>query len=165
MSILIDAYKYYRVVEHRLQMINDLQTHSLPLSVSNFNRVSYFMGLENSSELVKKLNNHLLLVNDITGKFFSPRVEKYEISDHFFDLSEEWLKLPALRSDRAKEIFRKIRPVIIKKALAFQSPDLTLRRFTKFLQGLPSGIQLFSLFSSNNELIDLLLEICASGEG
>ena len=29
LSILIDAYKYYRVVEHRLQMINDLQTHSL----------------------------------------------------------------------------------------------------------------------------------------
>ena len=165
LSILTDAYTYYRILEHRLQMVNDLQTHNLPLSVSSFNRISYFMGIKNSADLVKKLNNHLYLVKNITGKFFSPRVENHEISDNFFDLSEEWLNLPVLRSDRAKEIFRKIRPVIIKKALESESPDLTLRRFTKFLQGLPSGIQLFSLFASNNELIDLLLEICASGEG
>ena len=92
-------------------------------------------------------------------------MENYEISDSFFDLSEEWLKIPALRSDRSKEIFRIIRPIIIKKALEFGNPDLTLKRFSKFLEGLPSGVQLFSLFASNKELIDLLLEICASGEG
>jgi glutamate-ammonia-ligase adenylyltransferase len=146
-------------------MVNDLQTHNLPLSKLNFKRISYFMGKNNTFELVEKINKNLLLVSKITRKFFSPEVENYEISDTFLDLSEEWLKLPTLRSDRAKEIFRNIRPIIIKKALESGNPDMILKRFTKFLEALPSGVQLFSLFASNNELIDLLLEICAAGEG
>lgn len=165
LTVLTNAYKFYRTLEHRLQMVNDLQTHDLPLSKLNFKRISYFMGMKNITELVEKLNKNLLLVSEITRKFFSPEVENYEISDTFFDLSEDWLKLPALRSDRSKEIFRIIRPIIIKKALEFGNSDLTLKRFSKFLEGLPSGVQLFSLFASNKELIDLLLEICASGEG
>jgi glutamate-ammonia-ligase adenylyltransferase len=165
LSVLTDAYKFYRTLEHRLQMVNDLQTHNLPLSKLNFKRISYFMGKNNTFELVEKINKNLLLVSKITRKFFSPEVENYEISDTFLDLSEEWLKLPTLRSDRAKEIFRSIRPIIIKKALESGNPDLILKRFSKFLEALPSGVQLFSLFASNNELIDLLLEICASGEG
>ncbi len=164
LNILINSYKFYRKIEHRLQMINDLQTHTIPKSEINFNRLSFFMGIKDSSDLHKKLNDNLLSVSKITGMFFSPEIERFEISEDFFNLSEEWLRLPALRSDKAKELFRNLRPIIIKKAFESGSPNITLQRFTRFLENLPSGVQLFSLFASNKELIDLLLEICASGE-
>jgi len=52
LTVLTNAYKFYRTLEHRLQMVNDLQTHDLPLSKLNFNRISYFMGMKNITELV-----------------------------------------------------------------------------------------------------------------
>ena len=36
LTVLTNAYKFDRALEHRLQMVNDLQTHDLPLSTLNF---------------------------------------------------------------------------------------------------------------------------------
>ena len=41
---LSDHYRAHREVEHRLQMVNDAQTHSLPNAVEHFQRLACFMG-------------------------------------------------------------------------------------------------------------------------
>ncbi|MDI9408648.1 MAG: bifunctional [glutamine synthetase] adenylyltransferase/[glutamine synthetase]-adenylyl-L-tyrosine phosphorylase [Candidatus Pacebacteria bacterium] len=43
---MIAAYHYLRRVEHRLQMVEDQQTHSLPLDPSELERFALFMGYE-----------------------------------------------------------------------------------------------------------------------
>ena len=163
-DILTKAYKDYRTVEHRLQMINDIQTHDLPSSINGLEQIALFMGIKEGSDLRKQLELNLNLVCNITERFFSPKVHEHKISNKYLNISDNWLNYPALRSDKASEIFRKIRPVIIEKAIAGGNPEITLARFSKFLEGLPSGVQLFSLFDTNPELIDLLLDVCTSGE-
>jgi [glutamine synthetase] adenylyltransferase / [glutamine synthetase]-adenylyl-L-tyrosine phosphorylase len=163
-DVLTKAYKYYRIVEHRLQMINDIQTHDLPMSLAGLERVALFMGISNGLDLKREIELNLDRVSSITKRFFSPQAHDQRILDEYLDISDDWLNYPALRSDKAKEIFRKIRPVIIEKAVNAGNPEITLTRFSKFLEGLPSGVQLFSLFDNNPELINLLLDICTSGE-
>jgi len=73
--------------------------------------------------------------------------------------------LPALRSSRARSIFKRLEPLILQRLLATADPSETLKQFDGFLAGLPAGVQLFSLFKANPHLIDLLVEICGSAPG
>ncbi|MEA2739946.1 MAG: [glutamine synthetase] adenylyltransferase / [glutamine synthetase]-adenylyl-L-tyrosine, partial [Acetobacteraceae bacterium] len=41
---LEDAYRFLRQVEHRIQMVNDRQTHDLPSNSAEMNRIACFMG-------------------------------------------------------------------------------------------------------------------------
>ena len=161
---LICAYRFFRIIEHRLQMINDVQTHDLPMSSRGLNQISKFMGFKNPLDFKKKVELNLSLVSGITNRFFAPKIHKNRVPENYLNMSDDWLYVPALRSEKAKGIFKKIRPIIIEKAILSGSPKITLARFTQFLEGLPSGFQLFSLFDSKPELIDLLLDICSSGK-
>jgi len=65
----------------------------------------------------------------------------------------------ATRSKRAREILTELMPAILKAIAATPSPDDAFLRFDRFLSGLPSGVQLFSMFHSNPDLLDLVAEI------
>ena len=47
---LLDAYLFYRNVEHKLQMVEDLQTHTLPANPEEFQRCALMMGYRNVKE-------------------------------------------------------------------------------------------------------------------
>lgn len=49
---LEDAYKFYRMVEHRLQMINDEQTHDLPKEPSKMAELAIFCGFDDDKEFI-----------------------------------------------------------------------------------------------------------------
>ena len=65
----------------------------------------------------------------------------------------------ATRSTRAREILTELMPVILKAIGATPAPDVAFLRFDQFLSGLPAGVQLFSMFHSNPQLLDLVAEI------
>jgi len=65
----------------------------------------------------------------------------------------------ATRSTRAREILTELMPVILKAIGATPAPDAVFLKFDQFLSGLPSGVQLFSMFHSNPQLLDLVAEI------
>jgi len=44
---------------------------------------------------------------------------------------------------------------------AVSQPETALLRFEQFLSGLPSGVQVFSLFEGTPTLLDLVVDICA----
>ena len=46
---LINAYRLYRSFEHRLQMVDDQQTHSFPKDAAALDNVAQLAGLESSS--------------------------------------------------------------------------------------------------------------------
>ncbi len=56
---LIAAYRYLRRVEHRLQMIDDEQTHSLPEDPGKLAAVATFLGYDDSQSLALELTAHL----------------------------------------------------------------------------------------------------------
>lgn len=154
-------YRSHREVEHRLQMLRDAQTHQLPGSDAEFERLAAFMGQDRrglEADLLERLNE----VHELIEGFFKP-----DAADHTppveiefdRDTIARWPGYPALRSARAVEIFRRLRPDILSRLARTAHPHEALMAFDSFLAGLPAGVQVFSMFEANPPLIDLLIDI------
>ncbi|WOI57599.1 glutamine-synthetase adenylyltransferase [Palleronia sp. LCG004] len=162
---LSDHYEAHRLVEHRLQMIADAQTHSLPENEEGFARVAAMMDRD-PEDLRKEITERLSDVAELTEDFFSPdappRSGDPDLTEAQATLVAKWRNVPALRSERALDIFDRIRPKVLERLLESPRPDQALARFDDFLRGLPAGVQLFSLFEANPQLIDLIADIAGT---
>ncbi|WP_149538612.1 bifunctional [glutamine synthetase] adenylyltransferase/[glutamine synthetase]-adenylyl-L-tyrosine phosphorylase [Siccirubricoccus phaeus] len=67
---LADAYLFLRDLEHRLQMVNDRQTHRLPEDEAGLARIAAFMGFASTDEFAAAFLSHLQRVERHYGKFF-----------------------------------------------------------------------------------------------
>lgn len=162
---LTTHYVQHREIEHRLQMVQDAQTQKLPTSAEGFDRIARFMGMASTSEFRERLQARLGEVASLTEGFFAPdapQTDEPELSEAAQNLIAGWHSYAALRSSRAKEIFKRVRPTILCKLQDAADPDAALVQFDRFLGGLPAGVQLFSLFEANPQLIDLIVDICAT---
>ncbi|WP_170344723.1 glutamine-synthetase adenylyltransferase [Ruegeria atlantica] len=159
---LTDHYRAHREVEHRIQMIHDAQTHKVPSSPDGIERVACLMGIS-SAELTQDLTNRLTEVHELTEGFFAPGpgAAPVQVQDVEFDKSvlARWTTYPALRSQRGARIFERLRPELLSRLAKTAKPDEALMALDGFLAGLPAGVQLFSLFEANPQLIDLLIDI------
>jgi [glutamine synthetase] adenylyltransferase / [glutamine synthetase]-adenylyl-L-tyrosine phosphorylase len=168
-DVLGAAYREHRRVEHRIQMLADAQTHDIPNSDEQITRLANFCGFPNSADFNHDIMRRLETVNTLTEVFFAPeeapQIDQVEFSPAALQMIDGWPRLPALRSDRARQIFNRLKPLILSRVGATIDPDQTLQQFNGFLAGLPSGVQLFSLFEANPQLIDLLVDICGSAPG
>src|SRR6056297_3374368 len=67
---LIRHYRFHREVEHRVQMLRDAQTHLLPNSAAEFDRLAAFMGRD-AGDLRTDLEARLTEVHDLIEGFFA----------------------------------------------------------------------------------------------
>ena len=160
---LIENYRFHRTIEHRLQMVNDAQTHELPNSDQGFARLACLMGAE-KDDLQKELVDRLSKTNCAIAGFFEPQntdqnIQSPSFSKEFKDQVKKWESFPALRTTRAISIFERIKPVMLEKINSTARPQETLKAFGNFLSKLPAGIQIFSLFENNKQILDLLIDI------
>ena len=65
----------------------------------------------------------------------------------------------ATRSQRAREILTRLQPMILQRLALGGDADGGFIRFHNFLESLPSGVQVFSLFQSNPHVLQLLIDI------
>ncbi|MFN3993914.1 MAG: hypothetical protein ACK4IU_13515 [Tabrizicola flagellatus] len=160
---LTTLYRAHREVEHRLQMVNDAQTHSMPTSAEGVARIAAFCG-QSEAEFRAGLLDRLTRTDRLTEGFFSPgEVEEGpELSDKAREITRGWENYPALRSDRAQAIFRRLRPRFLKGLARAANPDEALSAIDGFLAKLPAGVQIFALFEANPTLIDLIIDIAGS---
>ncbi len=158
---LYGHYAFHREVEHRLQMINDAQTHSLPKTDEGFARLAAMMGRDLAG-LRAELRDRLEEVHDTIESFFAPD-PVVGTSDNFgAEVTARWPTYPALRSSRAVEIFDRLRPEILGRLKEAAKPEEALLQFDSFLKGLPAGVQLFSLFDANPQLTQLIVDVAAT---
>ncbi|MEY4305883.1 MAG: hypothetical protein RIT52_2058, partial [Pseudomonadota bacterium] len=160
---LTALYLAHREVEHRLQMVRDEQTHTMPATPQGVARIAAFCG-QSEQEFRRDLLDRLQATDRLTEGFFAPgEVEDGpELSDHARAIVDGWSSYPCLRSDRAQAIFRRLRPVLLKRLSRAANPDEALVALDGFLAGLPSGVQIFSLFEANPSLVDLIIDIAAT---
>ncbi|MCQ0092791.1 glutamine-synthetase adenylyltransferase [Roseovarius sp. M141] len=166
-SDLAGHYKFHREVEHRLQMLRDQQTHDLPETDEGMDRLAAFMGRK-TADLKDELLSRLTAVDAVIERFFKPEeapgsgdeVEQGTWLDA--KVIARWPTYPALRSDRAGQIFRRLRPDILARLSRTSHPEEALLAFDGFLAGLPAGVQVFSLFEANPHLLDLLVDIAGT---
>ncbi|MBM3604665.1 MAG: glutamine-synthetase adenylyltransferase [Alphaproteobacteria bacterium] len=162
---LIDHYRQHRDIEHRIQMVNDAQTHVLPKDPQGLRTVAALAGEADDAAWCGRLKARLARVHDLTERFFAPgevQVERPVLSDESAAVIQRWQGYPALRSDRAQQIFRRIEAPLLARMARSGHPAEALARFDSFLAGLPAGVQLFSLFEANPQLIELIVDICGT---
>lgn len=160
---LTTLYRAHREVEHRLQMVGDAQTHDMPVTGEGVARIAAFCG-QAEGAFREGLLDRLARVDALTEGFFAPgEVEALpELSDTARGIVEGWAQYPALRSERAQSIFRRLRPTLLKRLMRAANPDEALVALDGFLAGLPAGVQLFALFEANPALIDLIIDVAAT---
>lgn len=158
---LTDHYRAHRTVEHRLQMVRDAQTHRLPATDKGFERLAAMMDTDVDS-LTADLRARLAAVHEDTEGFFAPSAPSEapsKVPDIDLSITNRWPTYPALRNARGAAVFERIRPIFLEKLSRAARPDEALRALDGFLAGLPAGVQLFSLFEANPQLVDLLIDI------
>lgn len=162
---LTQHYISHRTIEHRLQMIRDAQTHDLPHSEDGMERLAALMGTS-PQQLLPRIKSSLEDVHRLTEDFFEPKAHKAQIPTFEADLADglsaAWPSYPALRSERASQVFDRVGPAILNRLSRATDPQNALRHFDSFLKGLPAGVQVFTLFDANPVLVDLLCDICAT---
>jgi glutamate-ammonia-ligase adenylyltransferase len=163
---LTTLYRAHRELEHRLQMVNDAQTHSMPVTAEGVARIAAFSG-QIEADFRRDLLDRLHRTDRLTEGFFAPgqAEEGPELSEAAQAITKGWQSYPALRSDRAQAIFRRLRPRLLRELSRTANPDETLVALDGFLQGLPAGVQIFSLFEANPTLIELIVDIAGSAPG
>ncbi len=186
---LTKAYHFHRRLEHRLQMTDDRQTHELPDDDEGLLKLSVFLGYETLEAFTGELLTELRTVakhyaalfedeGDLAGTGNLVFTGAEDDPDTLKNLAEMGFAEPAtistivrvwhsgryraVRSARARELLTELVPVLLEAVAASPNPDLAFRRFDEFLQGLPAGIQLFSLFTANPGLFDLVAEIMSA---
>ncbi len=186
---LTDAYRFLRKLEHRLQMVHDEQTHSLPRDAEGLSEIAVFMGYENRDSFSADVLQHLRAVESHYARLFEHAVPLSESGgagnlvftgtdadpDTLDSLQRMGFRQPekvdaavrgwhhgryrAMRSARARELLTELMPVLLSALGRRPDPDSALLNFDRFLSRLPAGVQLFSMFYSNPHLLDLVAEI------
>ncbi len=179
---LSEDYIAHRSLEHRLQMIEDAQTQTVPISEEARGRVAALAGWESEPAWAEDLARRLARVHKATEAFFGPDPAQARAREEPAEITAEWLaeigfarpddacrrierwrsgRLPATRTTRARRLFAGLEPRIIAELAKGANPDEAIAEFDRFVSGLPAGVQVFSLFTANPHLLDLIVEICA----
>lgn len=166
---LAELYAHHREAEHRIQMIDDAQTHDLPKNSDGFDRLARLCGEGDTAAFRDRISERLLRVKELTGDLFQPArgaaKPTLEIAPAQAEIIARWPSYPALRSERGRSIFERLKPDLLHRFQSAARPDEALSNFDGFLRGLPAGVQLFSLFEANPPLVDLIVDICATAPG
>jgi len=183
---LSDAYGFLRRLEHRLQMIEDQQTHELPEDEAGFEILAALMGESPTVKFCADVLRQLRRVESYYAELFEeapslaapgnlvftggePEPATLETLQELgfadgtmvFDLVRGWhhSRHRATRSTRARELLTELMPALLQALGRSLNPDAALIKFDEFLSRLPAGVQLFSLLHANPGLLDLLAEI------
>lgn len=161
---LRNAYRYLRIVENRVQMLRDEQTHLLPSNESDRSRVARGMGYDGWSALLDDLDPVRAVVQQEFNGLMAPQ-EQPETPD---DLKQYWNALPdggegsvlgakgfrdaraadtALRdfargpavrqlSSAAKARLDRVMPLMLEASGHTADPNVTLRRLLSLMQAI-----------------------------
>jgi len=173
-AALAVAYLNLRQVEHRLQMVNDRQTHSLPETTQGFADFAAFFGAQDAEAFAAELLAQMERVHDaFTGVLENPASAPDIVyagpslasPERLPALApgrappwEAWLegKPRALRTVRARGLLRDLLPAITAVVQSQPEPEAVWARLDEFIHRLPSGVQIFSMLSHNPALLERL---------
>ena len=175
---LAAAYTAHRELEHRLQMIADAQTHTIPQNAEARARVAALMGSRDLPVWEQTIADRMAQTHAIAQTFFQPetrresqgQADRSTLDRYGFVRSEDtarilgrWQRgeIAATRDERARRMYGALEPRILDELAGAGDPDEAAVRFDRFLSALPAGVQIFSLFTANPHLLDLIVRLCA----
>ncbi len=180
------AYRFLRMVEHRLQMVEDQQTQKLPKAKADVDGIALFCGMTPAA-FRKALTAHFRNVERHYSRLFE---DAPELSSGAGDLvftgttdDPETLKTlrkmgfqrpemvaetvrgwhfgrrAAIVTARAREVLTELTPALLDAFGKSSDPDGALIALDNALQGMPAVVELFTLLKQNAALRGLFAEI------
>ena len=183
---LKDAYVFLRTLEHRLQMVADQQTHSLPKDAEGIAEIARFLLFDSEEAFRRRLVEVLSCVQHHYAELFeeAPTLAGpgnlvftggepepgtletlgtmgFQDGTRVFNLVRAWHhgRYRATRSERSRQILTELMPALLGALGKTREPDRALTKFDEFLGRLPAGVQLFSMLQQNPRLLELLAEV------
>ncbi len=174
-TALLAAYRFLRRVEHRLQMVADRQTHTLPPDPAGVEHFSRFMGYASGPAFARELLGHLETVSYHDAHLFSIPISLEQVSLSNETLGAMGFTEPervqaalkswragvprAFRSDRARSLLEAVLPGLLRALSAQRQPDVAFARADTLLSRLPAGVQLLSLLQRQPILLERIAAV------
>ncbi len=183
---LVFCYRYLRRLEHRLQMVADEQTHSLPQDAAAMASFAHFAGYADRDAFAADLEQRLEVVQShyvhlfedapalasqggnlvFTGDEDDPETLATLRGLGFADpvqvsaLIRGWHhgRVPATRSARARELLTELVPALLAALGRTSDPNFALLTLDRVLGRLPAGVEFFAILRSNPDFLGLLAD-------
>ncbi len=170
---LCEAYDFLRGLEHRVQMLNDEQTHRLPENAEKREAVRRLSGYASAGVFEQDISAVRARVHGIYSDLFAAEerlsgeagnlvftgvdddpgtvetLRKLGFADpsRIIHVFQQWHRgsIPATRSARAQQLLTSLGPRLLEAMSNAGEPDNAFQRFLEFFSGLKSGVQVMSL--------------------
>ncbi|MGD9979847.1 MAG: bifunctional [glutamine synthetase] adenylyltransferase/[glutamine synthetase]-adenylyl-L-tyrosine phosphorylase [Hyphomonadaceae bacterium] len=188
-AALQEAYVFYREIEHRVQMLEDAQTHKTPADPEMRARVAALAGFATLEAFDQALIERRRVVADIDHELFGREKSLADpmgsliftgVEDHPETLNtiaklgfadpvavsqtiRGWHhgRIRAMRSERARELLTRLTPRLLRAFSNAGDADQAFARFAAFFASLTAGVQVLALLDARPIFLDLLARLLA----
>lgn len=189
---LLDAYRFLRRLEHRLQYLDDAQTQELPANTVDRLRLAESMGYEGEAALMQALNQHRKTVSQaFDGVFLSPdaRVGERVAQPLWWGVLDDdtarrelaqwgythpdvvWERLQAIRHsqrylrlpERNRERYDRLVALSIEMSARF-ADEMPLFRLLDILDAIGGRVAYMALLEEYPRALSQLIDICAASQ-
>src|SRR5216110_2652831 len=163
---LDESYRFLRRIEHRLQIEAERQTHSIPDDPEKRERLARSLGFDSAATLLADLQMSNERVREIFHHLIASGTAAPAVNlDIFSDSSRATRTLNELAqgsvsfhvAPRTRQIFRRLRPLLLEELAQCADPDATLIAIVRFVEAFGLRSLLFELLATNPKLLELLV--------
>jgi len=181
---LAHAYRFFRDVEHRIQMLEDAQTQRVPAEPETRARLAALCGFADLAAFDRALIAQRAIVAEIDHSLFGQGESLADpmgalvftgVEDNAETLAtigklgfadpalvsrtiRGWHhgRIRAMRAERSRELLTALTPKLLRAMAETGEPDQAFQRFAEFFAGLVGGVQALSLLSANPQLLSAI---------
>jgi glutamate-ammonia-ligase adenylyltransferase len=164
------TYRFLRRVEHRLQIEAEQQTHTVPQEPEPLRRLALSLRFSSVEDFTAALQERMRAVRPIFQRIISetsPNAFGAKIGLEIFNDQKHAAKTLADLArgqgsfhiaPRTRQIFDKLRPVLLEWLAKAADPNATLNQFVRFVEAYGLRSLLFELLVTNPKLLELLVK-------
>src|SRR6476469_2360621 len=163
---LEESYRFLRRIEQRLQIEAERQTHSIPEDPEKRERLARSLGFDSAAALLAELQTSNERVREIFHHLIASGTAAPAVNlDIFADPPRATRALSELAqgsvsfhvAPRTRQIFRRLRPLLLEQLAQCADPDATLVAIVRFVEAFGLRSLLFELLATNPKLLELLV--------
>jgi [glutamine synthetase] adenylyltransferase / [glutamine synthetase]-adenylyl-L-tyrosine phosphorylase len=187
---LTEAYRFFRSMEHRLQMLHDEQTQRLPTNRDELKQFALFCGYARLDSFSKAVISRARLVERhyarlfeegadlasgegnlvFTGTIDDPdtletlRRMGYRAPEIATETIRGWHfgRRSGVTSPRAREVLTELIPHLLQAFAKTADPDAALMGFDGILGGMPAAVELFAILREHKAILSLFADLLGS---
>jgi glutamate-ammonia-ligase adenylyltransferase len=165
------AYRFLRRVEHRLQIEAEQQTHTVPEEPEALRKLAMSLGFGTPAEFTTALREHTQRVRAVFERVIAAQPHDAEAAmpmrlEMFRDSTAAERALAELGqgrgsfhvAPRTRQVFRKLRPMLLEWLAQATDPDATLTQIVRFVEAYGMRSLLFELLVANPRLLELVVK-------